>query len=196
MISEGLRGVTTLLAVGLVALTSGCLDRELKPLNPCLVSGVTRKVAVTNVDFVDLLFVVDNSGSMRQEQGSLREQFPKLITTLATGKKSNGDTFPPVKDMHLGVVSSDMGLAGIANNFPGCNTQRHINGGDDGVLLHPGNTGPGCAATYPQWLSFTQGKDDPAKLATDFGCIANLGTSGCGFEQQLEAGLKALWPKN
>jgi len=182
--------------LGMAALSSGCLDRELKALNPCLVSGVARKVAVTNVDFVDLLFVVDNSGSMRQEQGALREQFPKLITTLTTGKKSNGETFPPVKDMHLGVVSTDMGLAGIANNFPGCNTQRHINGGDDGVLLHPGNTGPGCAAMYPPFLSFIQTKDDPAKLATDFGCISNLGTTGCGFEQQLEAGLKALWPKN
>jgi hypothetical protein len=190
------RSITAMVFLGMAALSSGCLDRELKALNPCLVSGVARKVAVTNVDFVDLLFMVDNSGSMRQEQGALKEQFPKLITTLTTGKKSNGETFPPVKDLHLGVVSSDMGLAGIANNFPGCNTQRHINGGDDGVLQHPGNTGPGCAAMYPPFLSFVQGKDDPNKIAADFGCIANLGTSGCGFEQQLEAALKALWPKN
>jgi hypothetical protein len=190
------RSVVAMALLGLAALSSGCLDRELKALNPCLVSGVARKVAVTNVDFVDLLFVVDNSGSMRQEQGALRDQFPKLIETLTTGKKSNGETFPPVKDMHLGVVSTDMGLAGIPNNFPGCNTQRHINGGDDGLLQHPGNTGPGCMATYPQWLSFVQGKDNPDAIARDFGCIANLGTSGCGFEQQLEAGLKALWPKN
>ena len=190
------RSITAMAFLGMAALSSGCLDRELKALNPCLVSGVARKVAVTNVDFVDLLFVVDNSGSMRQEQGALREQFPKLIQTLTTGKKSDGESFPPVKDMHLGVVSTDMGLAGIANNFPGCNTQRHINGGDDGVLLHPGNTGAGCAAMYPPFLSFVQGKDDPQKITTDFGCIANLGTSGCGFEQQLEAGLKALWPKN
>jgi hypothetical protein len=190
------RSITAMAFLGMAALSSGCLDRELKALNPCLVSGVARKVAVTNVDFVDLLFVVDNSGSMRQEQGALREQFPRLITTLTTGRKSNGETFPPVKDMHLGVVSTDMGLAGIANNFPGCNTQRHINGGDDGVLLHPGNTGTGCAAMYPPFLSFIQGKDAPEKIAQDFGCISNLGTTGCGFEQQLEAGLKALWPKN
>jgi hypothetical protein len=35
-----------------------------------------------------------------------------------------------------------------------------------------------------------------SESATDFGCIANLGTSGCGFEMPFEAGLKALWPKN
>jgi hypothetical protein len=182
--------------VGVSALMSGCLDRELKPLNPCLVSGVARKVAVTNIDFVDLLFVVDNSGSMRQEQAALKEQFPKLIDTLTMGKKSDGTSFPPVKDMHLGVVSTDMGLAGVPNNFPSCNTQRHVNGGDDGVLQHPGMTGPGCQANYPPFLAFKQGETDAAQLALDFGCIANLGTTGCGFEQQLEAALKALWPKN
>ncbi len=191
------RSVISMALLGMAALaSSGCLDRELKALNPCLVSGVARKVAVTNVDFVDLLFVVDNSGSMRQEQGALRQQFPGLIDTLTMGVKSDGETFPPVKDMHLGVVSTDMGLAGITNNFPGCNTQRHINGGDDGVLQHPGGTGAGCDAMYPPFLEFVQGRDNAEKLATDFGCIANLGTTGCGFEQQLEAGLKALWPKN
>src|SRR4051794_22740654 len=87
------RSITAMVFLGMAALSSGCLDRELKALNPCLVSGVARKVAVTNVDFVDLLFMVDNSGSMRQEQGALKEQFPKLITTLTTGKKSNGETF-------------------------------------------------------------------------------------------------------
>jgi hypothetical protein len=193
--STRMRSMCAVALVGAAALLSGCLDRELKALNPCLVSGVARKVAVTNVDFVDLLFVVDNSGSMRQEQAALRDQFPKLINTLTMGVKSDGSTFPPVKDMHLGVVSTDMGLAGVPNNFPSCNTQRHVNGGDDGVLLHPGETGPGCMQTYPPFLSFRQG-EDPAVLANDFGCISNLGTTGCGFEQQLESALKALWPKN
>lgn len=190
-----LRAAVTVISLISVLLTSGCLGRDLKALNPCLVSGVVRKVAVTNVDFVDLLFVVDNSGSMRQEQGALRSQFPKLIETLTTGVKSNKETFPPVRDLHLGVVSTDMGLAGIQNNYPQCNDNRHINlGGDDGILQHPGNTGPGCASTYLPWLSYVEG-NDTTQVARDFGCIANLGTSGCGFEQQLEAGLKALWPK-
>ena len=49
-------------------LLGGCLDRELKPLNPCLVSGVVAEIAVTNIDKVDLLFVVDNSGSMARSR--------------------------------------------------------------------------------------------------------------------------------
>jgi hypothetical protein len=161
----------------------------------CVSGGFCTEVAGRPKRAADLLFIVDNSGSMRQEQAALRDQFPKLITTLTTGMKSDGTRFPPLADLHLGVVSTDMGIAGIPNNYPSCNTQRHINGGDDGVLQHPGNTGPGCAAAYPPWLSYLQGRDDSRVTSTDFGCIAAIGTGGCGFEQQLEAGLKALWPK-
>jgi hypothetical protein len=178
-------------------------DPVTNPNNPgdpsqsvCIRGGFCTEVVGRPQRAADLLFVVDNSGSMRQEQAALREQFPKLINTLTTGLKSDGTHFPPLADLHLGVVSTDMGLAGINNNFPGCNTQRHINGGDDGVLQHPGNTAPGCAPMYPQFLSYVEGRDEPNLTATDFSCISTLGTSGCGFEQQLEAGLKALWPKN
>jgi hypothetical protein len=111
--------VASLLAC--VGLLSGCLDRELKPLNPCLVSSVSRKVEVSNIDKVDLLFMVDNSGSMAEEQNSLKQQFPKMITVLTTGMRTPTDQnpFPPAKDLHLGVVSSDMGAVGQMN-VQGC----------------------------------------------------------------------------
>jgi hypothetical protein len=161
----------------------------------CPVAATPKALTSGPVDFVDVLFVVDNSGSMRQEQSALRAQFPRLVDTLTTGRTSAGATFKPVRNLHLGVVSTDMGLAGIPNNFPSCNTQRHVNGGDDGQLQHTGGADVGCNSEYPPFLSFELGQTDPVVLARDFGCIANLGTTGCGFEQQLEAGLKALWPK-
>ena len=115
MISRARSLLTSLIVLLAVALLlGGCLDRKLKPLNPCLVSGVVAEIAVTNIDKVDLLFMVDNSGSMAQEQASLREQFPKLISVLASGDPGPGkEKFPPAKDLHLGVVSSDLGLVGI-----------------------------------------------------------------------------------
>jgi hypothetical protein len=141
----------------------------------------------------DLLFVVDNSGSMREEQTSLREQFPKLVRVLMTGD-TDGDgvqDFPPARDLHLGVVSTDLGLVGISD-IDKC---RGL--GDDGVLLHdPSAQVAGCQTGYPPFLSYTGGRDDPERSAVDLACIATLGTDGCGFEQQLEAGLKALWPSS
>jgi hypothetical protein len=185
--------VVGMAVLAVTVLATGCLDRELKPLNPCLVSGVSRKVAVNNVDKVDLLFMVDNSNSMAEEQEALKAQFPKLITVLTTGERMTGDPnpFPPAKDLHVGVVSSDMGIPGV--NF-GANANCLPDGGDDGKLKHA-PLGTGCDAAYPTFLSYNAMMGtDKVKFAHDFQCIASLGTGGCGFEQQLESPLKALWP--
>ena len=169
----------------------GCLDRELKPLNPCLVSSVSRRVSVTNIEKVDLLFSVDNSASMAEEQNSLKQQFPRMISILTTGMRTPDDPtpFPAAKDLHLGVVSSDMGALG-QTDVEGCSES----GGDDGKLQNTPRGIIGCQAVYPQFLSYVAGPNTPEQIATDFGCIAELGTRGCGYEQQLESAFKALWP--
>jgi hypothetical protein len=183
--------VGSLVAFVCFASTGGCLDRELKPLNPCLVTSVSRKVLVNNIEQVDLIFSVDNSGSMAEEQASLKQQFPKMISVLTTGMRSPDDTnpFPAAKDLHLAVVSSDMGAVGQMN-VDGCN----LMGGDDGKLQNLPRGSIGCQAGYPGFLSYIAGRDTPQQIATDFACIAELGTGGCGYEQQMEAPFKALWP--
>jgi hypothetical protein len=191
--------MTTKLRLGAVMLTSswlaifsaGCLERELAPLNPCLVSTVSRKVAVTSINKVDLLFVVDNSGSMATKQNSLKAQFPHMIQVLSTGMRTANDQnpFPAVKDMHLAVVSSDMGTVG-QQGVMACDA----NGGDDGRLKFMSTGGQGCQATYPPFLTYDASKDNPMQIGVDFGCIAALGVTGCNYEQPLESGFKALWP--
>ncbi|HMI93500.1 MAG TPA: hypothetical protein VK509_19140, partial [Polyangiales bacterium] len=37
---------------------------------------------------LDLLFLVDNSGSMKEEQEALRREFPKMIRVLTTGDRN------------------------------------------------------------------------------------------------------------
>ncbi|MDH5673735.1 MAG: hypothetical protein OEZ06_16385 [Myxococcales bacterium] len=172
-------------------LFAGCLERDLKELNPCLVSGVSAQVAITNIDKIDLLFVVDNSSSMREEQLSLSVQIPKLVRVLTTGDR-DGDgvsDFPAAKDLHLGVVSSDMGLVGI-KGIGGCDGF----GGDGIMNTRPGPEATECQANYPRFIAYAAGVNEPDQTVKDFACIAALGTDGCGFEQQLEAGFKALWP--
>jgi hypothetical protein len=145
------------------------------------------------IDKVDLLFMVDNSNSMADEQASLKAQFPKLMQVLTSGRRGPDDPrpFPPITDLHVGVVSSDMGIPGVTF---GPSTGCSADGGDDGRLRHAGH-GPGCEADYPAFLAYDAAAgSDPDKLAHDFSCIAALGTGGCGFEEQLEAPLKALWP--
>jgi hypothetical protein len=174
-----------LLAFG--SLASACLDRELKPLNPCLVSSVNVGITVDKIDKVDLLFMVDNSSSMAEEQIALSKQFKNIITVLTTGKREGKPDFTPATDLHLAVVSSDLGTAG-AHFDDQCTAA-----GDDGVLQNEGR-GAGCMPSYPRFLSYDVRTSVPEQTANDFACVAMLGTAGCGFEQQLESSLKALWP--
>ena len=53
----------------------------------------------------------------------------------------------------------------------------------------------GAPLSYPRFLTYQGGVNGAAMTANDFACISALGTEGCGFEQQLESVLKALWPK-
>jgi len=188
-----MRSSTYVMAIAVAIAAAGCPDRDLEPLNPCTVSGVVEEVDVENVDEVDLLFMVDDSGSMSQEQASLAEQLPRLVRVLASGDldEDGVQDFPPVKSLHVGVVSSDMGTGGFT-----VGTCSEPNFGDDGILRTEGNTSISeCLATYPQFVEFTaEGGRDPESVAADFSCVAQLGTGGCGFEQQLEAVLKALTP--
>ena len=155
---------------------------------------VCEQLTIENIDKVDLLFVIDNSNSMHDKQRSLTAQFPHLLETLTTGDM-DGDgkpEFPPAKDLHLGVVSTDMGLVDV-DGVRGC-----IGLGDDGLLQHtPSPELMGCAEAYPPFLieaaNLDAGTGAP-QTANDLACIATLGTGGCGFEQPLEAALKALWP--
>lgn len=191
-------GIVCFSALSAVAMF-GCLDRQLAPLQPCTVSAVGFNVKVNNIEKVDVLFMVDNSNSMSEEQSLLSGEFPRLVRVLATGDKDDDgeQDFPPVKDLHVGVVSSDMGAGGWTGQV-GCSDDAD---GDDGVLRTTGNTTiSGCGPTYPKWLEFMPGATvDPgavAAFAEDFTCVARMGTGGCGFEQQLEAILKALTPSD
>ncbi|HEY6880938.1 MAG TPA: hypothetical protein VI299_23095 [Polyangiales bacterium] len=126
-------------------LLSACPNMELAQLNPCTVSSASLRVDTGGVSDVDLLFVIDNSGSMASEQQKLADQLPQLVDVLVTGDRYAGRTppagitdkdryFTPVKSLHLGVVSSSMGGRDTPNTNPGLDDCNGL--GDDGRLLN------------------------------------------------------------
>lgn len=129
--------------LSLAALTLlGCPKQELAPLGPCTVSAATRRVDQTGISKVDLLFVIDDSGSMATEQVKLANELPRLVQVLTTGDRNAGRAnagnpdamFTPVSSLHLGVVSSNMG--GIDKPDPNNALVARCGGlGDDGKLL-------------------------------------------------------------
>lgn len=158
-------------------------------------SGVDAGTPSRGGGELDLLFMVDNSNSMVEEQLSLTAEFPRLVNVLVTGDfEGDGSTTGPNDfapfDLNVGIITSDMGTGGYT--VPTC-TDSNV--GDDGILRRTGRTDLGCAATYPAFLNFRPGTGmDPAAFADEVTCVALVGTGGCGFEQPLDAVLKALSP--
>lgn len=138
------------------------------------------------VERVDLLFVIDDSGSMEQEQNTLKGEMPAFIEALTTGRGPGIEDFTPIRDLRVGMVSTDMGTGGFA--IPTCDEP---NFGGDGVLQR--EAGCGIQPDGPPYLGLQPG-DDAGDFASDVQCLATLGTDGCGFEQHLDAMLKAVTP--
>jgi hypothetical protein len=171
-----------------------CTNRPLIKVDPITESFVMQEIQQAQKRPVDILVVVDNSRSMELEQANLAEQFPMLIHSLLNPEIDPADGEPvhvPAHDLHIGVISTDMGTGGFS-----VETCSDPIDGDDGILQHtPNPLIAGCDTTYPTYLSYlSEPPDVPAveKMARDFGCIATLGTEGCGFEQQFKAAAKAL----
>jgi hypothetical protein len=135
---------------------------------------------------------------MMQERAKLAQEMPKLIKVLITGDR-DGDgvsELTPAESLHLGVVTSDMGAPGISPS-DSLDPQTCVGQGDDGILQHIGYPAvdPRCQGSYPEpYITHVAGVDDPDKTVTDYACMLQVDSNGCGFEQPLEAALKALWP--
>jgi hypothetical protein len=169
----------------------GACGNRCAPSEGCSAGACCTRSSVPVTD-LDVLFVVDNSNSMTEEQESFAAELPGFVRVLSTGDLSGDGTpdFTPPSSVNFGVITSDMGTGGYT--VPTCSEP---NFGDDGILRTRGNTAlAGCMATYPTFLSFTPGTGSPDALANDVRCVAQMGTGGCGFEQQLEAVLKAVTP--
>lgn len=122
---------------------------------------------------VDFVFVIDNSGSMSDEQISLINNFPTFITGIET-------TLDSVDSIHVGVTTTD----DYAYNMAGCNGIGSLvvqtGGGDSSMSM----CGP-----YEDGTNFMTEEDD---LGAAFACAAQVGTDGSADERQMQAVLSAV----
>jgi hypothetical protein len=133
---------------------------------------------------VDILFMVDNSSEMEEMQKKLYDQAPSFLSVLYG--------LPVRPNVHIAVVSSDMGAPGDATSSIGCTTS-----GDRGQFQSmPQGT---CTDTTLQSGATYIADDgngnknytDPS-IGTVLQCIMLLGGRGCGFEHQLASIDRAL----
>jgi len=177
-------------------------------LNPCTINGVVQNVPVNPERALDLLIVVDDSASMRDEQAKLAEQVPRLVSLLLTGGQADPgavDQFPAIKSLHVGVITPDLGHSTFpAHSFtagsgpdvdfnPSAACMRNNGNGKAGFMQVEGLSGsprvPCMALTPPDgtlYLNYPEAGFDANDLINDVACVIGQ-ADGCGFEQQLEA---------
>ena len=145
------------LGVVLVLAVSACAPEEADPQS-------ARTSAVIANRNLDVLFMVDNSSSMRLQQANLTTNFPMFMDAL----KALPGGLP---NIHVAVVSSDMGAGD--GNIAGCNST----GGGNGVFQY---TARGtCTATNLQagntYISNVGGQANyTGDISNVFTCIATL----------------------
>jgi hypothetical protein len=165
-------------------------------------------------DKVDLLFVIDNSPNTDDFQGLLAATAPYLTDRFLHPACVNGlgnvvattpnpadpcpvgqREFPPIEDVHVGVISTSLGGHGADACSPASvlwdptqNDAAHLLTRSPGGTAVPTWQGMGFLAWDPLQKLVPPGEGDAGALAQDIADLAvGAGESGCGFEASLEA---------
>ncbi len=218
--------------VGIASLLgAGCLSRDVVHSDPTTSTTFSAIVKNDAIDKVDLLFVIDNSASMGDKQAYLQQAVPDLLTRLVSpncvdptsgtvfgpsqaGACTQGRLeFPPVHDMHVGVLTSALGprlgdQCDPSAMVAGLNLSNHND--DRGELIDRATAAETPLAdlgtsSYLNWfpsVPANAGKTasagapaitDTATLVSDFTSILQgVGTYGCPIESQLESWYRFL----
>ena len=138
---------------------------------------------------VDLVFVIDNSGSMGDYQAALGLAFPAFASTLDA-------SLPAGTSLHVGVTSTEMGYSGSGSTSINNGVCTFIGDGmqpNDAFYVTPdvmdsGNNGaqgrlydPGDGQTYYEY-TIGAGGAALAGLESWFSSAANIGTGGSNIE--------------
>jgi hypothetical protein len=166
-------------------------------------------------DKMDLLFVVDNSVSMGDKQQILAAAIPDLLERLVNPPCLNpqaldlpiqpltpdeacplgyGRQFKPLKDIHVGIVTSTLGAhgAGTVLADSGCgeteSDRAHLMGTLERGRSTLSQQELGFLAWDPEQRSSPPGSTSLQALEQGFvDMLATVGEVGCGFEAPLEA---------
>lgn len=162
-------------------------------------------------NLLDILFVIDNSGTMGEEQGNLAANFPLLVERLGELKDSKGKLISA--DINMMVTTTDMGHPACAVfqkedytpakggpiNTP-CTSRLERFTSLDGKKSIPDVCTSACPAPVAPDGPYIHYKVNGASnvagddIAGALSCIGLQGIDGCGYEAQLESMMQALNP--
>jgi hypothetical protein len=150
---------------------------------------VTVDIPVTPNRDLDALFIIDDSTAL-DVQTSIKLNFPNFINVLSSLPGG-------LPNLHLGVVTSDLGTKGAEDAAPGppigSGPGSCAGDGDSGNLTTNGTSlVSGTFINDIRNADGTRTKNYTSTLDEAFAAIASVGASGCGFEQTIEAAKRAV----
>ena len=192
-----------------------CLDHPLKPVEYEAQQEKQDSIALTVNKDVDILFVIDNSGSMAEEQATLANNFQSFIDVLERPEVS--------ANYRIGITTTDNGNPWCDGTSPeggklvltSCRsrTQDFVFSGAmpvdatqeacldicpeewTNIQIQPTTADVDDEAKARPWLENIEGATNlPEGLSTvqAFQCLGPQGINGCGFEEHLESMRKSL----
>jgi len=96
------------LALAALAGALGCQDYNFNPVGHCLIQPGTRRVTLSSVSTADILFVVDDSGSMAGEQTNLANNFAVFVNALTDANDQRLAAGLDPIDFHIAITSSSV----------------------------------------------------------------------------------------
>lgn len=170
----------------LAVIATGCPDRSIAPADPVPARVFNKDIPVDAN--LDVLFVIDDSGSTRDKQQVFAQNYKNFVAALAQ--------FPSgLPNLHIGVVTSSIDV-GRDVGSAAC----HPASGENGALQNAPRD-PRATCTSPTSDRFLADLAMPGggrhvnytgTLPDALSCISSVGDAGCGLEAPLEAMKRAL----
>ncbi|MEM9070519.1 MAG: hypothetical protein AAGE52_18585 [Myxococcota bacterium] len=122
---------------------------------------------------LDILFVIDDSGSMGEEITNLVAHADDFVEALDSFSVAGGGTL----DWRIGVTTTGRDFTINIELLPGFPLMTLMETGPDGALLMPDDCG-----LRRRWIQRSDGTRE-----SDFACLADVGTTGSGYEMPILA---------
>ncbi|MGC3999604.1 MAG: hypothetical protein QM767_20020 [Anaeromyxobacter sp.] len=97
-----------ILIAALTLAATGCQNYNFNPVGHCLIQPGSERVKLSDISTADVLFVVDDSGSMGGEQQKIAENFQSFIQNLDQTNLDRKANAVPTIDFHVAVTSTSV----------------------------------------------------------------------------------------
>jgi len=91
-----------------LVLVTGCQNYNFNPVGKCIIQPGSTSFQLSGEATADVLFVVDDSGSMQPEQARLAANFSAFIDDLATAQKARSANGQQPFEFHIAVTTSSI----------------------------------------------------------------------------------------